>query len=899
VTRKLGAGTMGIVYAAYDPDLSRKVAIKILRNLPGAGNEGRVRIFREAQAMARLSHPNIVAVFDVGTAFEQVFIAMEFVERGSLTDWLKEPHSLTELLAMFHQAGTGLLAAHKAGLVHRDFKPDNVLIDHDGRARVADFGLARELSESELAKLGGAHVEPSVPSLPPDERTSLGSSQALKLNVTQAGSLMGTPRYMAPEQFRGRAVDQRTDVFSFCVALYEALYGQQPFLGEGIGDLAFNVTQGKIQPPPAGKSVPSDIHRALLRGMAVDPDARFQSMEPLLEAISPEARQRRRSRVLSVVLLVAVLLAAAGALGALRAQRVVRERACNDVGARLDAVWGPARQAQIKAALLAAHPSLGEDVFQRVSEQVDGFLKRWRTARAGICATDVAGRPYRVALREKQLRCLDNQLTPAIAFGDVLLKADVEIAERAPEVSRDLGDLEACEDTIYVRALDLEKPEERDTVRGLLRNIEEIRARARLGQYVQAREMARAAVKGTESVSYSPIRGRALMTLAQAEILNGDKPAADKSFFAAAVSGLRGGDQRLAMEAFLEMVRLYAQRQQLDIAERWRELALVQLERMVGNERSKKFYRARIDWYTCELQREQQDFAHAEQSCQSALRLHQELFGPESASASGIMNTLALTYQRQDKFNEALVLYHQTYALVEKSIGPMHPRLAVYLNNLGNLMVSHQRFDEAAGYYQKVVEIHKRTLGDRHPKLFDDYSALARANSGRGRHDDAVRFGWSALERVQDLPDPTKVAAGHFILGEMLQRAGRFEEALSAHEHALDLCDQKSCGRNLPAYTTAVAEDRIELGQVKAAIPDLENALRLQPDPPADRANKARTEFALARALLKADPKRSRPRAVELAQAALAHYREVGHSALPEQEEVQTWLTRNTATAAP
>jgi len=269
VERLLGAGGMGRVLLAHDPELDRRVAIKLLKPHHSAAPELEARLLREARAMARLSHPNVVTVHDVGTWNNQVFLAMEYVEGGTLSDWLAEPRSVRQVVDVFRLAGMGLSAAHKAGLVHRDFKPDNVLIGKDGSVRVNDFGLVRA-AES------------------PDEAAaaSTANSGPLDMVLTIDGAVMGTPAYMSPEQHEGRPTDARTDQFSFCAALYLALYGRRPFPGSGLESLRMAVIDGRVRVPPKGGRVPDAVRDVVLRGLSVDPDKRFASMDALLAALA-------------------------------------------------------------------------------------------------------------------------------------------------------------------------------------------------------------------------------------------------------------------------------------------------------------------------------------------------------------------------------------------------------------------------------------------------------------------------------------------------------------------------------------------------------------------------------------------------------------------------------------
>ncbi len=274
VLSRLGEGGMGVVYAAQDPQLGRKVAIKLLPE--AAGGAGAERLLREAQALARLSHPNVVGVHEAGLSEGHVFVVMELVDGVTLGNWLlQQRRSQREVLERFLAAGEGLAAAHAIGITHRDFKPDNVLVGHDGRVRVADFGLAR-LSDSAW----GSATQPADPGSP--------------LLVTQTGAVVGTPAYMAPEQFLGQPADARADQFSFCVALWEALYGARPFSGLSTAALQRSVTQGEITQPPREARVSRKLRGLLTRGLAVDPVARHLSLRALLSELRAALPTRPR-----------------------------------------------------------------------------------------------------------------------------------------------------------------------------------------------------------------------------------------------------------------------------------------------------------------------------------------------------------------------------------------------------------------------------------------------------------------------------------------------------------------------------------------------------------------------------------------------------------------------------
>lgn len=274
----LGRGGMGVVYAAFDEELGRKVAVKLLHDRGTLGDSRRNRRFlREAQAMAKLSHPNVVTIYEVGLHDGKVYLAMEYVRGVTLKKWMRARiRPWEEVLNVCCAAGEGLSAAHESGLVHRDFKPENVLLGRDGRVRVLDFGLARQLDVSD--DVDSAEVEGSIaPEVPRD---------FLADEITVPGAIVGTPAYMAPEQHLGDAADARSDQFSFCVAMWEALYGQRPFEGKNLTEIGARVLSGELRQPPKDSTVPNWVRRVIERGMSREAVDRFPSIDALLMTLT-------------------------------------------------------------------------------------------------------------------------------------------------------------------------------------------------------------------------------------------------------------------------------------------------------------------------------------------------------------------------------------------------------------------------------------------------------------------------------------------------------------------------------------------------------------------------------------------------------------------------------------
>ncbi|MCB9748574.1 MAG: protein kinase [Myxococcales bacterium] len=346
VFSRLGEGGMGVVYAAYDPKLDRKVAVKLVRPGPSgssASDDPTRRLEQEARALAKLSHNNIVRVYEVGTFRDQVFVAMEFVDGVTLREWqFKRAATWRDVLPKYVAAGRGLAAAHRAGIVHRDFKPDNVLVSAEGEVRVLDFGLAARRGGRSRAA-GDAWSASAVFDISGDEQTM--HAPADRTYKTQAGALVGTPAYMSPEQYLGARVEATSDQFSFCVALYEALYGQRPFVGESLAVLASNIVDGALAETPAFVKVPQWLRRVLLRGLSRAPSDRFPDMDALLRALEHDPRALLRR---ALVVLAALGLIAAGYLAW---QSADRERERSDEGARLRAEFDQARVRAAEAEL--------------------------------------------------------------------------------------------------------------------------------------------------------------------------------------------------------------------------------------------------------------------------------------------------------------------------------------------------------------------------------------------------------------------------------------------------------------------------------------------------------------------------------------------------------------------
>ncbi|HEX8106278.1 MAG TPA: protein kinase, partial [Kofleriaceae bacterium] len=444
----LGAGAMGEIYAAYDEQLDRKVALKLVRGGSPLTVKADERLLREAQTLAQVSHPNVVQIYEAGTYNGRLFIAMELVRGKTLTSWLGDTAQLPravgqrEILRQFIAAGRGLEAAHAAGVAHRDFKPDNVLVGDDGRVRVVDFGLARALGEQpEPAEASGeiegapspvipddiasgptVVLEPAAPAEPHPFSTSGAtidlpapapaarsgstgrdpgaSAPRLKaaLRLTETGTVMGTPFFMAPEQMRGAIADRRSDQFSFCVALYHALYDSFPFSGRSLNELRDSMQSDEVE-FSSGVPVPGFVRRALHRGLSVDPAHRFATMGELLAALSPRVR-RHRGWIVAAGLLV---IAAAVAL----VMRLQAPDPCATAGTGMDTEWSPARQVMMHVAFLRSSLPFAEAAWEGVKARLDDYARRWHGDAYAACQATHVEHTQSAAQLDRRMLCLD------------------------------------------------------------------------------------------------------------------------------------------------------------------------------------------------------------------------------------------------------------------------------------------------------------------------------------------------------------------------------------------------------------------------------------------------------------------------------------------------------------
>ena len=492
---QVGQGAMGVVFAAWDRELNRKIAIKLVRPERSDPRE-QARLLREAQALAGLRHDNVVLVYDVGTLEGRVFVAMEFIEGPSLRGWLAErPRPWRDVVRAFLAAGRGLQAAHAAGLVHRDFKPDNVLIDRAGKVRVADFGLARETA-------------------PPTEKGADARDLAARtIWMSTAADGMGTPAYMAPELLEGGRAEPRSDQFAFAVALFEALFGALPFEGKTGPELLAAMDRPVAKP---STNVAGWLWAVIVRGLARDPGRRFPSMQALLAELGRDPGARRKRVAWAAGILLAVGAAQAGAWQMAGRSRLV----CKGAEGKLAGIWDDAARARVRRAFTASKSPLATDTTGRVIEALDEYGRKLVASATDACeATQLRG-DQSSAVMDLRTACVGQRLDELRAVASVLADADAQTVGNAVKVARALPDPRACDDvTALLRPVPLPaEPAARARTAEIRRKVAEARAIYEAGRLSQALPIFEQAVTSAQALGYAPVEAEALAGLARVRI---------------------------------------------------------------------------------------------------------------------------------------------------------------------------------------------------------------------------------------------------------------------------------------------------------------------------------------------------------------------------------------------
>jgi len=743
--RILGTGGMGVVHEAHDEKLDRKVALKLLHDDREADEQP--RLLREAQALGRLSHPNVVQVYEVGTFEGRVWIAMEFLDGPSVAAWLAdERRPWRQILDKFIQAGEGLAAAHAEGLVHRDLKPANLLLGGDGRVRVVDFGLARQLERIDV-----------------EESTQPNPVIAL---VTHT-SLAGTPAYMSPEQVNRAGVDARSDQYSFCVALYEALFGERPYQANTPTAILQEIADGRVQPParPLSAHVPLHVLRAVMKGLSMAPDDRFDDMPALLA----ELRRDPWTRRWQVLAFGAVTVLGVGAMWP-RAE----VEPCADVPKDDSDVWPQQARDDVEGAYRGSGFERWQLAFERLDASLTEWADDWSRQRHDVCVEHHVERALSAELHDRRAYCLERVRREVDALVSTLANVDAAAVQTMRLTAAALPDLAQCDGQRVLSRRATPNDPRFAEVEDL---ISKGSAEALVGHTSQALDAADAALALATELG-DPL------SLAESEALRGGVlrkagrfEEAIAEYTSAAGHAEVAADDAHRFEALLGLIDVTLIDQRLDRARLMLDLAASLAERIeAGPAGTARLLAFESRWHSSN-----KDYDQAIELGERALEPMLLAFGPESSETLELQLHIANFKLRSGRGEEALTMYLAVRDAYLSILGPNEPSLAKYQYQVAYVLWYLKRPHEAFAPLQRAIELREpyALAGDVH--LVDCYRMYSILLSSTGDVDAAYALLLKARELAKGVPPDD------YRQSQLIAQISELDYLIGRHQAVIDL----------------------------------------------------------------------------------------------------------------
>ena len=798
VLERIGAGGMGVVYAAYDPSIDRRIGLKLVHAAPGAV-DSTDRILSEARAAARTQHPAVVAVHDVGRVDDRVFIAMELVEGGTLRQHLATTRpDWRGVLRLYLQAGRGLAAAHAAGVIHRDFKPDNVLVDRAGHVKVTDFGLARLAARAESTA------------------SSPGLSEPLPVGPGTPGivstAAAGTPGYISPEGLAGGRVDARSDQFSFCVALFEGMHGAKPGEREAL----------------TRASVPRAVLTAVQRGLALSPEDRFPSMDALLTALE-RAAFPRTSRWLGA------LGAGLGVAAAITVLFVARgPQPCADNPSRLVGVWDATRKLSLRDAFLATSAPGAEAQHATLVRSLDGYASQWMEAHRQACEATHVRHEQSEAAMDLRMHCLERRKRELHAMVDVLNTASASEVSNALQMVRGLVPTSRCAD---VEALARPVPpptrgQERERVRAAQALLADVKARDHAGRWKEALELAITVENLALATNYRPLLGEALLAQGRIRLHERDEKEAGRLLRRAALASQAGRDDEHAIEAMVNLVYVEGElAERPEQADLWSDLARSLLERIGGDDQLE----SNLAFTQGMVLTRRGRHAEAVPLLEKSIAMRERAHGKDAYVLLDALLALGTAQRGLGRLEEALATQRRTRDLLVTHVGREHPFVAMTLNNIGATFVKMRRYDEALATFAESIQLFERIHGEGQPAsyLLSLHANIGAVHGSRGHFEQAhtaLERAWALAQASRPPGHPDRAfIAGHLALA--LAGRGRVDKALARVEAArVELDAAQSDGRRSVRHgelSTRVAEVLLRVRRFEPAANEARKAVAL------------------------------------------------------------------------
>lgn len=877
----LGSGGMGVVYLGEDDKLGRRVAIKVVhrRDLAGHGSELQ-RMLREARSLARLSHPNIVQIYEVDERDGELFIVMEYVRGVTLHEWLAErSRRYDEVVAMFLAVGRGLAAAHAAGIVHRDVKPNNAIVGEDRRVRLIDFGLA----------IGAASS--SAVAQRTDRLATMGLADSAGAPTVAASArgegIAGTPAYMSPEHWSGENVTAASDQFSFCVALYEGLYGHRPFVGPTPHALMEECRAGRLAIPRA-TNVPARLFRVLARGLSANPAQRYPSTEALLSAL-----ERAAARLWPRLVGIGALISAALAGGVLLGSSPALVDPCAASGAALTDTWNDEKRAALAEAFTTTGLVYARETADRVITRLDRFAADWTAARVDACEASEIHRDQSPQLFDARIACLGRRELALRALVDRFTAADPATVAGALEAVTRLPELDLCSDAEQL-ARAVPPPDDRATaevVAEVRAQLARSRAEETTGHPRVALELAQAAVARAALTAYSPVQAEALHQRSRllgqfdaveraeqglldaaelAEASRHDEIAADVwlSLLNLARDGLhdhrrgdlymrraRAAQRRLGDPAsrrsrfLLELTGLHVNSGRLAEAERTASEAIDLLERGLADD----FVLGAVLHHMANILDLRGRPTQAAESYERALAVRERTHGPHHPALADLALDMATFHMKageydfaRERLDEALSVYSEAYGLEHHLVGQTHLAL-MELEWLEGAL--------AASEYHAVRahEVFRAALPADHPALVQSHCALGMILFVRGDYTGARRHYREAQQIVAATAPDGHVEHGQMAinLADTSLALDRLDEAATHYEEAERIARAENSVTHRDVLSRALrgrGQLLLARGRAAAALALLEQASDLRGDLPEDPVELASLRDALGQA---------------------------------------------------
>ena len=773
IHERIGKGGMGVVHAAWDPRLDRRIALKVLHSAePEDGSEGRRRLLDEARALAQLAHPNVVEIYDVGLHGDMVFIAMELIEGQTLSTWRKQgDRPWPEILEVFEAAGRGLAAAHAARLVHRDFKPSNVLIGPGSRVRVVDFGLAMAAGDE-----SGAESTEGVSSWSRDSHSSL--------------VIEGTPGFTAPEQWAGDPPDARSDQFSFCVALYLTVFRRYPY-ERGAWDDPQAVP--KLREPERLGVLPAGLWPVLARGLEADPAVRHPSMEALLGALRPP----RRTKPWIVAGVVAVGALAVG-LQALQSPPDPPDP-CAPGRERLVETWNDDVDGEIREAIAAADEVRGSQTAVRVSERLGNYASAWTQSHDELCEP---------ADHEASMTCLDERLDDLRSIADALRNADEAVVERALQLVELVAMPSTCTPDVLAHSPDPPALGEADAVARIRRGLRSAKVARTLGRLDDAQEELEAAEREAESIAYAP--GKAELLFAQARLAQsrGELEQAEATLVKAAHAAQSADHDRVYFGSASQLMHLLGSPlARLDDALEWGRHAETALARYGGTANDQiELARLRGTAYDRAMR-----LPEAREQFERALAIARDNALEDEDIYVVILASLGVSCIREGRIDEGIRLSRRAHEMAREAFGPEHHTTILYESNVASAYIMDGRYADALPLIEHQVSFFERSDQLGTPAAASGIRLLGVTHEGLGNLDEAQAAFERALRLVEDRGDSHAVERASALnsLGVFFRGAGKLDLAEQRFEQAIPLYEE-----TLGADHPETSNTRANLGAV-------------------------------------------------------------------------------------